>query len=55
MEKTYCEGVELCLSGVHRGRHGQEGFDVDENDYHSLEKSFRENVVDRLGKAFASL
>ena len=45
--RTYCEVVELCLSGAY----GREGFDVEENDHNALVKSFREKVVDRLGKA----
>jgi hypothetical protein len=52
--RVYCEVVELCLSGVHRGLKGHEGFDVDENDHNALEKSFREKVVDRLAKAALS-
>ena len=52
--RTYCEVVMLCLSGVHRGVEGEEGFDVDENDHHSLVKSFREKVVDRLRTSFLS-
>ncbi|KAL8735413.1 MAG: hypothetical protein Q9166_000959 [cf. Caloplaca sp. 2 TL-2023] len=55
MGRSYCEIVELCLSGVHRGVEGRKGFDVDENDHSALEKSFREKVVDRLGKAFISV
>lgn len=52
--RVYCDVVELCLSGVHRGVKGYEGFDVDENDHNALERSFREKVVDRLAKAASS-
>ena len=52
--RAYCEIVELCLNGVHRGVEGHEGFDVDENDHNALERSFREKVVDRLAKAVSS-
>lgn len=51
MGRSYCDIVELCLSGVYRGAGNRKGFDVDENDHNALEKSFREKVVDRLGKA----
>ena len=49
--RAYCDIVQLCLSGVHRGPQGSEGFDVDENAQNASElliKAFREKVVDRL-------
>lgn len=48
--RTYCEVVELCLNGIHRGPVGRRGFDVDEHDDAALEKAFRERVVERLAK-----
>ncbi len=48
--RSYCEVVELCLSGTYRGSAGRRGFDVDEHDEAALEKAFREKVVERLAK-----